>query len=190
MSKGVALNSRAWSSSFSSSSFSPSPAKLRPSALHTSWLPGCFLFVTLVSSARLWAAEGKGHVSFNNPPLTTSSYLKCEYMWTYFCIPSLKPQTFWITVHESCQVATILILMRFKALWVICFYPPLLFYSIEFLQRCVFLFTDFREREERRREQEKNIDLLFYLFMYLLVDSCMSPDQGLNPHSWYMGTLL
>lgn len=36
-------------------------------------------FISLVSSARLWAAEGKGHVSFDNPPLTTSSYLKYEY---------------------------------------------------------------------------------------------------------------
>lgn len=67
-----------------------------------------------------WAAEGKGHVSFDNPPPATSSYLKLN----------IK---FWITIQEACQVATILILMRFKALWVICFYPCLPHYTIGYI---------------------------------------------------------
>ena len=37
-----------------------------------------------------------------------------------------------------------------------------------------------RDREtERERERER--DLLFHLFLHSLVDSCMCPDQGLNP---------
>ena len=33
--------------------------------------------------------------------------------------------------------------------------------------------------EEGGGERER--DLLFHLFMHLLVDFCMCPDQGLNP---------
>ena len=33
---------------------------------------------------------------------------------------------------------------------------------------------------EKGRERERNISLLFYLFMHSWVDSCMCPDQALN----------
>ena len=37
---------------------------------------------------------------------------------------------------------------------------------------------------------ERNTDLLFHLFMYSLVDSCMCPDQGSNLQHWYVGMVL
>ena len=47
----------------------------------------------------------------------------------------------------------------------------------------IFKFIDFflerkRKKEvgERERHREREISLLFYLFMHSLVDSCMSPD--------------
>ena len=43
---------------------------------------------------------------------------------------------------------------------------------------------------ERETERERNIDLLFCLFMHPLVDSYMCPDQGLNLQPWCMGTTL
>ena len=46
-----------------------------------------------------------------------------------------------------------------------------------------------RERAEGSKRQ-RNIDLLFHLFMHLLVDSCMCPDRGLNPQPWCTGTVL
>ena len=55
--------------------------------------------------------------------------------------------------------------------------------------KIVFLFIDFREREERRgREEEReNIDLLLHPSMHSLVDSCMCPDWGLNLQTWGIG---
>ena len=44
--------------------------------------------------------------------------------------------------------------------------------------------------KEREREREGNIDLLFYLFMHSLVDSCMCPDLGWKPQLWCTGTML
>ena len=37
------------------------------------------------------------------------------------------------------------------------------------------------EGGERKRERERDINLLFHLFMYLLHASCMCSDQRLNP---------
>ena len=39
-------------------------------------------------------------------------------------------------------------------------------------------------------ERERDIDLLLHLFMHLLVDSCMCPDQGKNPQTWSMRMML
>ena len=36
----------------------------------------------------------------------------------------------------------------------------------------------------------QKIDLLFHLLMYSLVDSCMCPDQGLNPQPLCVGRML
>ena len=52
-----------------------------------------------------------------------------------------------------------------------------------------FLFVDFRETESKG-EKERNTDLLFYLFMYSLVDSCLCPEQGSNPQPWCIGMML
>ena len=38
------------------------------------------------------------------------------------------------------------------------------------------LFINFLERE-----RERNVDLVFHLSIYSLVDSCMCPDQGIKP---------
>ena len=44
-----------------------------------------------------------------------------------------------------------------------------------------------RKRERIiRRGRERNIDLLFHLFIHSLVDSCMCPDQELNLQPWYI----
>ena len=40
------------------------------------------------------------------------------------------------------------------------------------------------------RERERDIDLLFHLFMHSLVDSWMCPDWGLNPQPWGTGRTL
>ena len=48
---------------------------------------------------------------------------------------------------------------------------------------------DLREREEGAEREMSNMDLLFHLIMYSLVDSCMCPDQGSNPQPWCMGTM-
>ena len=58
-----------------------------------------------------------------------------------------------------------------------------------------FLIIDLRERERKREEgkgrhRERNIDLLFHLFMHSLVISCMCPDGGLNPDPWCSRTTL
>ena len=38
-------------------------------------------------------------------------------------------------------------------------------------------------------EREKNINLLFYLFMHSLISSCMYPDQRSNPQLWHIGKM-
>ena len=38
--------------------------------------------------------------------------------------------------------------------------------------------------------RERNINLLFYLCMHSLVDSCMCPDRVWNPQRWCIGTTL
>ena len=35
-------------------------------------------------------------------------------------------------------------------------------------------------------ERERNIDLLFHLFLHSLADSCVCPEAGPNPHHWCM----
>ena len=51
-----------------------------------------------------------------------------------------------------------------------------------------FLCIDMREREgegrEKGGESERNINLLFHLFLHSLVASFMCPDQGWNPQCW------
>ena len=42
----------------------------------------------------------------------------------------------------------------------------------------------------RQREREKNIYLLFHLFMHSSVDSSVCPDQISNPQPWRIGTTL
>ena len=37
---------------------------------------------------------------------------------------------------------------------------------------------------EREEGKERNINLLFHLFMHSLVASCMCPDWGLNLQPW------
>ena len=37
-----------------------------------------------------------------------------------------------------------------------------------------------------KRERERDVNLLFHLFMHSLVASCMCPDQGSNPQPWSM----
>ena len=49
------------------------------------------------------------------------------------------------------------------------------FYGMQFYFN--FLFIDLREKE-------RNIDLLFHLFIYSLVDSCMCPDKIYNLVYW------
>ena len=44
----------------------------------------------------------------------------------------------------------------------------------------LILFIDFGKKEEGTK-RERNIDLLFHLFMHSLVTSSMGPDQGSNP---------
>ena len=39
-------------------------------------------------------------------------------------------------------------------------------------------------------EREREIDLLFYLFMRSLIASYMCPDQGLNLQLWWIGMML
>ena len=48
-------------------------------------------------------------------------------------------------------------------------------------------FIDFRERQEKR---ERNIHLLFHLFVHSLFDSCVCPDWGSNPQCWFIRTTL
>ena len=58
-----------------------------------------------------------------------------------------------------------------------------------FLKNVFLIFLiDFRGKEGREGEgererwgREREINLLFHLFMHSLVDSCISPDQGSNP---------
>ena len=54
-------------------------------------------------------------------------------------------------------------------------------------QGCLFvlfcLFIDLRERE-------RNISLLFHLFMHSLVDSYRCPDWRSNPQPWHIGRML
>ena len=45
----------------------------------------------------------------------------------------------------------------------------------------LLIFIDREEWRKRGRERERNIDLLFYLFMHPLVDPCMGPDWGVEP---------
>ena len=40
------------------------------------------------------------------------------------------------------------------------------------------------------KEEEREINLLFHLFMHSLVDSCMCPDWRLNLKSWHTGMAL
>ena len=44
--------------------------------------------------------------------------------------------------------------------------------------------------EEREREREVCCSRSAHLYIHLLVDSCMCPDQGLNPQPWPIGTTL
>ena len=53
-----------------------------------------------------------------------------------------------------------------------------------------FLLSDLREREEVGERERETPTLLFHLFVCSLVDSCMCPDQGLNPQPWHTGTML
>lgn len=43
---------------------------------------------------------------------------------------------------------------------------------------------------QRGWEKERNMDLLFHLFMHSMVYACMSPDWGSNPQCWSIGTML
>lgn len=43
---------------------------------------------------------------------------------------------------------------------------------------------------EKRRERDRNIDLLCLLVKHLLFDSCMCPDPGWNPQPWCLGMTL
>ena len=38
--------------------------------------------------------------------------------------------------------------------------------------------------------REKDINLLFHLFMHSLVDSCLGPDPVLDPQPWHIRTTL
>ena len=51
-------------------------------------------------------------------------------------------------------------------------------------KQCEFFNWCYRETGRKR---ERKIDLLFYLFMHSLVDSCMGSDWGSNPQPWCMG---
>ena len=54
--------------------------------------------------------------------------------------------------------------------------------------KIIFLFLNFYLLILRKRE--KNIDLLFHLFMHSLVDSHMCPDQGSNLQPWCIRMML
>ena len=43
------------------------------------------------------------------------------------------------------------------------------------------------DSSERERGRERNIDLLFYSFVYSLVDYCVGPARGSNPWPWCIG---
>ena len=59
-------------------------------------------------------------------------------------------------------------------------------YTALFIDICIF-FSFFRER---RKESERNINMLFHLFMHSVADSYMCPDQGSNLQPWCTGTML
>ena len=51
-----------------------------------------------------------------------------------------------------------------------------------------FLKTKLIFREKKGEAgRERDIDLLFHVFMHSLVTSCVCPDQELHPQPWYMG---
>ena len=59
-------------------------------------------------------------------------------------------------------------------------------------RRKVLVFEGFLKIEFRKRkgDRERNIDLLFPLFMHSLVDFCTCPDRGSNPQPWCIGLML
>lgn len=60
-------------------------------------------------------------------------------------------------------------------------------YQTQAFSFVLLLFIDFREGGS---EGERNNNFLFYLFMYSLLDSCMSYNQGLNTQPWHIGKTL
>ena len=56
--------------------------------------------------------------------------------------------------------------------------------SIKYLKILLLILRE-REREEGGEKHR----LLSHLLMHLLVDSCMCPDQGLNPQPWCIGLM-
>ena len=42
------------------------------------------------------------------------------------------------------------------------------------------------EKEREERDRQRNITLLFLLFMHSFVDACMCPDQRSNLQSWHI----
>ena len=66
---------------------------------------------------------------------------------------------------------------------------PITAFSLLLFSFCLFI--DFREREkERQRRGEREIDLLFHLFMHSLVASSMCPHWGLNLQPCHIGLTL
>ena len=54
----------------------------------------------------------------------------------------------------------------------------------------IYIYIFETEREEGG-ERERETELLFHLLIiHLLVDSCVCPDQGLNPQPWHVGMML
>ena len=49
------------------------------------------------------------------------------------------------------------------------------------------LISESEEGCQGERERDIDSNLLFHLFMHLLVDSYMCPDQGLNLRPWHIG---
>ena len=57
--------------------------------------------------------------------------------------------------------------------------------------KCIYIFLiDFEREGNRGEEGEREINLLFHLFMHSLLDPCMWPDGELNPQPWCIRMML
>ena len=129
----------------------------------------------------------------SHAPSYTSDFIKLILFFSWSILLCMDSSNHVVSLHLSEMMPVLSLVRQVWFQWILCFCL-----SENVLTSPLFLSVYwFLERERGRRrgregegERETEINLPFHLFMHSLVDSCLCPDQGPNPQTWWIGMML